>query len=93
MSLLRLLGVALLCVLATSASAQNGRRGTPKLDLSIDAPEAGAVVGDPGAIAWRASTPGSVRRNDWTISGLMFSSVEVAATAGRPVRAASRSAR
>ncbi len=54
MSLLRLLGVALLCVLATSASAQNGRRGTPKLDLSIDAPEAGAVVGDPGGLAFVA---------------------------------------
>ncbi len=51
---LRLLGVALLCVLATSASAQNGRRGTPKLDLSIDAPEAGAVVGDPGGLAFVA---------------------------------------
>ena len=53
----RLLGTVLLCLLAswaTQAFGQNGRKGAPKLDLTIDAPEAGSVVGDPGGLAFLA---------------------------------------
>ena len=53
MSARQLLVALLACTLAATAAAA-GKRGKAQLDLSIDSPEPGAVVGDPGGMAFLA---------------------------------------
>ena len=50
----RSVAVGLLALVLAATASAAGKRGKPQLDLAIDSPEPGAVVGDPGGMAFLA---------------------------------------